>query len=114
MRTWGRVTLPDGTKQWVKVETAPNGDNSAVYITALIQVLKLNLNESPFYASWGIPAYPSVLQQIPPDYYVQLTQQRFAPYFASLTVTRVSANPPTYQINLLTKQGAALSLTIPT
>jgi hypothetical protein len=112
MRIWGRVTNPDGTRTWVAVVTTPEGDDTAVRITQLIQVLKLNLNESPFYADWGIPAYPAVAQQIPPDYYVQLTQQRFAQYFASLTIARISANPPTYNINLLTKQGSSFSQVI--
>lgn len=114
MRTWGRVRDAFGNLVWVEVSTAANGDNSSVYLTWLIQVLKLNINESPLWASWGIPGYPSVLQQIPPDYYAQLTQQRFAPYFASLTITRVLSDPPTYQVSALTKQGAAISLQIPT
>jgi hypothetical protein len=114
VRTWGRISDGAGGLKWVEVSTAANGDNSAVYITWLIQVLKLNLNESPFYADWGIPGYPAVAQQVPPDHYVQLTQQRFAQYFASLVIARVADNPPTYSVNLLTKQGAALSLTIPT
>lgn len=114
MRTWGRVPDGLGGLKWVEVQTSPSGDDTQVWITDLIQVLKLNLNESPFFSSWGIPGRPSVLQQIPPDYYVQLTQQRFAPYFASLTITRVLSDPPTYQVNLLTKQGAAVALQIPT
>ena len=114
MRVSGRVPQPNGSLQWVVVETAANGDNSQVYLTALAQALKLNLNESPFYGDWGIPAHSSVVQQIPPDYNIMLTQQRFAPYFASLIISRISSNPPTYQVNVTTNYGAVLSYTIAT
>ena len=114
MRTYGRVTNPDGTKTWVVVSTAPDGDNSEVYLTALVQTLKLNVNESPFYGSWGLPAHQALIQQLPPDFNVMLTQQRYSAYFASLIVSRVSTppftnkNPPQYRINALTFQGANL------
>ena len=114
MRVYGRVPQSNGSLQWVVVETAANGDNSQVYLTALAQALKLNLNESPFYGDWGIPAHSSVVQQIPPDYNIMLTQQRFAPYFASLIISRISSNPPTYQVNVTTNYGAVLSYTIAT
>jgi hypothetical protein len=109
MRVYGRVTLRDGSLAWQVVQTAANGDNSAVYLTWLIQCLKLNLNESPMFATWGIPAYQSVRQQIPPDVYVQLMQQRFAPYFASLIITRTADSPVVYQATVLTKYGAVLT-----
>ena len=112
MRTYGRITNEDGSMTWVEVATASNGDNSYVYLTTLIQVLKLILQESPFYANYGIPAIQSVLQQILPDFYVVQTQNQFAPYFASLIVSRISADPPTYQMNVVTKQGARISETI--
>lgn len=107
MRTYGRIALTRGgaATKWVEVQTDANGYNDAVYITALIQCLKLNLNESPFWANWGIPAKPSVVQQIAPDYYVALMQQRFSPYFASLIIARILSNPPTYRVNLVTQQG---------
>lgn len=114
MRTYGRTKNPDGSLSWVEVSTSSNSDNSNVYLTALVQALKLNLNESPFYGDWGIPAHPSVVQQIPPDYNVMLTQQRFAPYFASLIVSRISANPPTYRVSATTNYGAILNYEIAT
>jgi hypothetical protein len=115
MRTWGRVTDPvTKAKTWVEVTTDPvTGDNSLVQLTTLIQVLNLNLNESPFYGDWGLPARQAVIQSIAPDYNVMLTQQRFAPYFASLLVSRVGDNPPTYLINATTKQGVKFVGTIP-
>jgi len=106
---------------WEEVTTDANGYNDEVYLTSLCQVLLLNLNESPFYATFGIPAEQSVLQQTFPDYYVALTQQYFAPYFASLRVSRSSTlvdgvAQPTYDINVITNQGALLnqSVQIPT
>ena len=114
MRTWGRT--PGGT--WVEVSTDANGYDDAVYLTTLAQVLKLNLGESPFYANYGIPAEPSVVQQVQPDYYVAVTQQQFSPYFMSLIIAKVPQSPnqptPTYRVNVITHQGASISMTVPT
>jgi hypothetical protein len=105
-RTYGRVKNPDGSRSWVKVETDANGDNSYLFITTLIQVLLLNLGESPFYANYGIPAQRSVLTQIFPDYYVTVTQQQFAQFFARLSISKVPSTTPTYDVSLQTLQGA--------
>lgn len=108
MRTWGRVTDADGNKTWVAVETDENGDSSYVWLTTLIQTLKLGLGESPFYAQYGIPAQQSIVQQIYPDYYVNMTQQQFAGYFASLAITKVDgAENPTYTINVVFRNGVS-------
>ena len=55
-------------------------------------------------------AKQSVMQQVAPDYNMQLTQNRFAKYFASLQVTKINNgnNPPTYQVNVITQQGFSL------
>ena len=95
------------------VETAPDGSNDAVWLTTLIQCLKLNLNESPFYASYGIPARQSVLQQVAPDYNVALTQKRFSQYFAALAITKVNVPVPTYVVTVTTHQGVTLTEKIP-
>lgn len=113
MRTYGRVYSPNGTYKWVVVTTDANGFNDLVYVTTLIQVLKLNLAESPFYSNWGLPAKQSVLQQIAPDFQMALTQQQFAPYFAALTLAKTAAYPPTYRINAVTHQGSIISVEIP-
>jgi len=113
LRIWGRVYNPDGTWTWQAVETTPDGNNDNVYITNLIQVLKLNLNESPFYATYGIPAYDSVVTQVFPDYYVTLTQNKFSGYFASLIVNKVTDPTPTYNIRLTTNAGAVVTTQIP-
>jgi hypothetical protein len=97
----------------VKVETAPDGSNDLVYIVTLIQVLKLNLNESPFFANYGIPAHQSVIQQVAPDFNVALTQQLFASYFASLSIIKRSLPTPTYDVRIVTHQGVVINETIP-
>lgn len=114
MRTYGRITNLDGSQSWVEVSTDPStGDNSLVFLTALIQCLKLNLGESPFWANYGIPAQQAVLQQIFPDYYVALTQQQFAGYFASLQIAKIPGPEPTYRINVTTNQGVNLTEDVP-
>jgi hypothetical protein len=107
MRVYGRV---NGV--WQEVQTDAAGHNDYVYLTALIQCLKLNLNESPFWADWGIPAQQSVIQQIIPDFYVMLIQQRYAGYFASLSIVRTSTLPPTYSVTVTTNQGVIVQRTI--
>lgn len=103
----------DSVTSWLEVDTDANGNNDFVNLTTLIQVLKLNLNESPFFSTYGIPAYPSVVQQVFPDYYVALTQQLFAPFFASLLITRQQNPTPTYIVNVTTNQGVRITATVP-
>jgi hypothetical protein len=110
IRTYGRVNNSDGTKTWVTVETDANGFNDNCWLTTLAQCLKLNLGESPFYAGFGIPQYQTIVTQVLPDYYVMTTQTQFAPYFASLTITRVQGSfPPVYQVNAVCHNGAILT-----
>jgi hypothetical protein len=113
MRTWGRINQVDGLGgTWVEVTTDANGFNDNVMLTTLVQTLKLNLNEDPFNAQLGIPAQASVLQQIQPDYYINVIQQYFAPFFAALLVAKEPQQPnqpmPTYRINVTTQSGAQL------
>jgi hypothetical protein len=123
MRVYGRI-VPDPLyphkKKWVEVTTDANGFNDMVYLTNMIQVIRLNLGESPFFANWGIPAHTSVLTQMAPDYYMTLIQQRFAPYFTLLILTNLpnrfdgDGRPaPAYQYNVVTKYGATLTGVIP-
>jgi hypothetical protein len=95
------------------VTTDANGFNDAVYITTLIQCLKLNLGESPFFANYGIPAQKSVMTQIFPDFYTYQTQAQFKQYFVSLTVQKVNSPTPTYDINAVTHSGAIIGISIP-
>ena len=94
---------------WTEVTSQDDGNFENGYATTLIQVLKLSLGESPFYANYGIPAQRSVIQQVFPDYYVQVTQQQFAQYFASLQITKVQSNTPTYNVNILTTFGTKIT-----
>lgn len=115
MRTYGRITQPDGSLKWVVIETAPDGNNDVVWLTTLIQNLKLNLGESPFYANAGIPAHNSLVQQIAPDYYVSRVQAQFSGYFASLIVAKDdAARDPTYRINVTLNNGVKIIGKIPT
>ena len=119
MRTYGRTYDEYGNPTWVEIQTDQNGFNDYVYTTALIQVLKLNLGESPFWATYGIPAKPSLVQQVAPDYYTMITQQQFAQYFANLNVTRITtytakgAPVPTYRVNVITHTGVQIEAQIP-
>jgi len=114
MRTYARIQRPDGSRGWIEVDTKADGSNDDVWIATLIQVLLLNLGESPFYAQYGIPAKPSVDQQLWPDFYAARTQQLFSAYFASLIITKVSgARDPTYLVNIVTNQGERPSFSVP-
>lgn len=113
MRTYGRVYDQNGAATWVVVTTDANGYDDPVWLTTLVQCLKLNLGESPFYADHGIPAHQAVVQQIMPDYYVARTQQQFASYFASLIVAKETSPTPTYRINLITHAGAKIVQSVP-
>lgn len=83
-----------------------------MWLATLCQVLLLNLGESPFYANYGIPAKPTIVQQVQPDYYVARTQQQFAPHFANLVIAKENSVPPTYRINVTTHQGVKASATV--
>ena len=117
MRTWGRIpvdpTNPTGPKMWVEVDTAPDGNNDAVWLTTLIQELKLNTGEAPFYADHGIPAKESIVQQLFPDLAVALVQQRYAQYFASLIIVKVpGVTAPTYNVNVTLNNGTKLAFPV--
>lgn len=113
MRTYGRVDDGSGNLVWAEVETQEDGSNDYVYITTLCQCLLLILGESPFYANHGIPSEQAIIQQIFPDFYVNQTQQQFAPYFASLIITKMPEPNPTYRVNVVTNYGTRVQTEIP-
>lgn len=113
MRTYGRITNPDGSLSWVVVQTDAQGNNDLVMLTTLCQVCQLSPGESPFYASYGIPAKNSIVQQVAPDYYMAIIQQQFAPFFASLSIVRLPGVTPTYGVNVITHSGVVLSAQVP-
>lgn len=104
MRTYGRNQYGE----WVEVGTDDNGFNDAVYLTTLVQCLKLSPEESPYFSQYGIPAVPSVIQQIIPTFYVNQLQRYFQPYFSSLQVAVTSIDPPVYAISAITKSGSKI------
>lgn len=109
MRTYGRQTdSVTKVKTWVEVETSLEAGDDYVWLTTLAQTLQLNLGESPFYGNYGIPARPSVIQQIFPDYYVTLAQQQYAPKFAALIVTKVADDFPNYRVNVTLNNGVPI------
>lgn len=114
MRVYGRFTNNQGKRIWVVVQTDTQGNNDLVYVTALAQYILLNLGESPFFGSAGIPAEESVVQQVAPDLYMSLAQSVFAPHFASLILTRLPDSViPIYSMNIITHQGVPLSASVP-
>lgn len=104
MRTYGQ----DETGKWVTVATDENGFNDAVYLTTLVQNLKLAPQESPFFANHGIPANGSVIQQIIPTFYVNRLQQQFSGYFSSLQIALSEVDPPVYNISVITNSGSKI------
>ncbi len=114
MRSYGRIGQINGAGgTWVEVDTDANGLNDQVYLTTLVQCLKLNLGESPLYANYGIPAPQSVVTQVMPDFYAAQTQTQFAPYFASLVIQRQNGGgAPIYSVRALCHSGAILTATI--
>lgn len=104
MRTYGRNS--DG--QWVLVQTDSAGYDDAVWLTTLVQCLKLAPEESPFYSQYGIPAVASVVQQVLPTFYVNQIQSFFAPHFTSLQITLTQNDPPIYTISAITKSGSKI------
>lgn len=104
MRTYGRIA-----GQWVQVSTDDNGFNDQVYMTTLVQNLKLNPGESPFFANFGVPALQSVIQQMYPDLYVSRVQSYFAQFFSTLVIARDQTSiTPTYNIRAVTNQGSTI------
>lgn len=117
-RVWGRVYAEDGTYVWQATVPDADGDADYVYLVNLVQALRLSLGESPFYSDVGIPGQRSVMQQLFPDFYATTTQQRFAQYFASLTITRLQPTDlsvgPVYQVNAARHNGSAYQAEVPT
>lgn len=109
MRVWGRTTDIYGNKTWQEVSTDANGQNDAVYVTWLAQVIQLGLGESPFWANWGIPSQQAIITQVFPDFYVMQTQQNFSGLFANLSMYRIpNTLPPAYQVNVITQAGSIM------
>lgn len=124
-RIWGRVYTiqpsddnPIGVYTWQAVTPDADGNADYVYITDLVQVLAGSPGESPFYSNYGIPGQQSVIQQLFPDFYANLTQTQFAQFFAALTITRVTptdqAVGPYYKVNITRHNGSKYMANVPT
>lgn len=138
MRTWGRVPAANNiypsdigefiigqsaiagqdvnSYVWVEVDTDANGNNDAVWLTTLIQVLKLSYGESPIYGNYGIPAHVSVMSQVLPDYYATLAQQQFSQFFVALNLSRralTDSPTPTYDVAITANPGSILMNPVP-
>jgi hypothetical protein len=123
LRTYGRIVpdplYPDVTT-WVEITTDARGFDDMVWLTTLVQVIRLNLGESPFYANYGIPAHPSIVSQIAPDLYMTRIQNQFSKYFLSLIIYRGVDAPdergipsPNYYVSAITQYGAVLTVKVP-
>lgn len=90
-------------------------DAGYIWLATLAQTLRLSTKESPFYANYGIPAQQSVMTQIAPDISIINTQTQYAPYFASLTVTKqLNAVNPTYNISAVFLNGTTIQTVVAT
>lgn len=107
MRIHGRKKNADGTLSWVTIDTEKGGDQDSVYVLWLIQVLKMNTLESPFWPDWGVPMWQALQNTYYPDSSLAKIQSDFSQYFAYLSITRVpSASDIAYSISLITKSGS--------
>lgn len=108
-RVWGRETGAGGVRVWEAFETDSAGVDDYPNFIWLQQALLLNLNESPFYADWGIPVQQTLATSIYPDYYTAKTQKRFSSYFPSCSISRIPSSDVSYSVNITTKSGVKVS-----
>lgn len=109
--TFGR----DLSGQWFEVTTDSNGFDDDVQLTTLSQVLTSDIDESPFYPEYGIPARQSVINRTHPDYFIERTRTQFSRYFANISITKTTdtqTNDPIYYVDVLKNDGSAQSMTI--
>jgi hypothetical protein len=90
-------------------------DVSYIWLATLAQTLRLNTNESPFYANYGIPAQQSVQTQIAPTIAITNTQQQFSPYFKSLSIFKQpNTVNPIYNIRAVFLDGTIIQSVVAT
>jgi len=113
MRTYGRGI--DG--KWYEVDTDANGFDDDCYLTTVAQVLTSQLQESPFFPQYGLPARESITSRTHPDYWVGKVREQFLRFFTNITIIKtvdITNNTPTYNIDVLKNDGSAASTTIRT
>jgi len=90
-------------------------DPGYIWLATLAQTLRLNTNESPFYANYGIAGEQSVQTQIAPTIDITRTQQQYAPYFSSLTIFKQpNTVNPTYNVTAVFLNGTTIQSVIAT
>lgn len=109
MRIHGRKINPDGTKTWVTYDTAAGDPIDAIYVVWLIQALKMNTLESPFWPGWGVDIWQSLQNTFYPDSSIANMQAEFSQYFSFLSITRQSDPDPHYAVSVITKAGVPLN-----
>ena len=113
MRIHGRKLNADGTKTWVTLDTNNGDSEDQIYALWLIQVLKLNTLESPFWPGWGVPTWQAMQNTFYPDSSIAKIQSQFSQYFSYLSITRLSNPDPYYKIVAITKNGVSQTLSVP-
>ncbi len=112
MRIHGRQLNPDGTKTWVTLDTANGDSEDAVYVLWLIQTLKLNTLESPYWPGWGVPIWQVMQNTFYPDSSIAKIQADFSQYFAFLSIARVANPDPYYRVIVITKNGTMKTIKV--
>lgn len=106
MRIFGRQANPDGSYTWVTLDTANGDSQDAIYVLWLVQTLKLNTLESPYFPGSGVPMWQALQNTFYPDSSLATIQATFAPYFSYLSIVRLTNPDPYYKITVITKGGA--------
>ena len=113
MRTYGRGT--DG--KWYQVNIDVNGKDDDIWLTTMAQVCASELEESPFFPSYGLPARASIVGRTHPDFFISRIREQFSKYFTSISIVKtidITNNAPTYHIDVQKQNGSAASVTIRT
>jgi len=106
MRTYNKAS-----GVWKEITTDANGYDDNIWVATLIQCLKLNLGEDPFFADIGIPLQETIATQVYPDFYIARIQSQFAQYFTSLSISRrkTTNQNPAYDVKIVTNKGAVIT-----
>lgn len=105
MRIHGRRINPDGTKTWVTLDTTKGDSEDQVLVLWLIQTLKLNTLESPFWPSSGVPTWQTMQNTFYPNNSLAKIQSEFSKYFTYISISRVTKPDPYYNVTVITKNG---------
>ncbi len=107
MRIYGRQQNLDGSKTWITLDTASGSALDEIYVLWLIQTLKLNTLESPYFPGSGVPIWQAMQNTFYPDSSLAAIQASFSQYFSYLSITRLTNPDPYYNIIVVTKNGVS-------